>query len=45
MMEDIGQKRFHLYRYIGNAWDTEWIIAGDKTDNKDILKVKRYAEL
>ena len=27
------------------AWDIKWTIAGDETTNKDILRVKMFAEL
>ena len=33
----------HLYRS-HQHWDTEWIIAGDETHNKDTLRVKMLAE-
>ena len=41
----IGIKRYrHIYIYLFNIWDTEWIKAADEAHNTDILRVKMLAE-
>ena len=33
-----------FFNIIQPAWGIEWMIAGDESNNTDILRVKRFAE-